>query len=363
MPIRFKCSACGRIIEVSKSAAGETVTCASCGLPLSVPMPKPDASDPLAQLAAAIASTDEQKAPPEEEKAAPPEPEADEKRRQRRQAAREEKREPAEKRPEAKPRPAEAPPTKEPKAPRAPEEEKPSAAEHKERPAAPSAARPAEQPARVVRVVRHRAPGNAGYGAMALLMLAAAIGAFFVPWTELILARVGAASASSGIGDKIYMRGDLNLMLVKVSPASFIIKMGKYSDATGQTPQQAGDKPAAAGKSAEENSLATFLLVDCPFAYGVGLVVGVVGAFQMLTRWRSIPMVFGFLICLIGCIMALLGLALYGSEEMLSKGVQAAEGVVRVVITPWFYAAAVVTVLGLATSTMAMTRRPGRRST
>jgi hypothetical protein len=225
--------------------------------------------------------------------------------------------------------------------------------------AAASAARQAPHAARPAPV---RRASNAGLGVATLLLLACGIAVFFLPWVELLVARVGSPTKAVETGRIVHTYKEMDLILVPTSPASFIINMGGISDAAGgfkSSPSAKKGAEAGPGNPAatEDGKIAGIVLLSSPFVYGVGLVVAVVGAFQILARWRSVAATFGFAICMLGCALVLAGLYFFAPEDQ-AAGRAATGGLIRLALTPWFYAAALVGVLGFITNVAAIVRQP-----
>ncbi|MHC4981675.1 MAG: hypothetical protein ACYTF6_00715 [Planctomycetota bacterium] len=359
MPIRFKCPKCRQILEVSTSQAGRETSCSGCGASIRVPKPKSDTSDPLAELVAAITSTEKREKPPSEEPKA-----ADESRlgAEERQPSPPERREVSEpKAPQAKPPETTAP--QEAKRPERPVARKAEAVEE----ASAYAARPAERRERLVLQRAKKAPpANKGFGAAALLLLAGAVGLFFIPWVDLIVAKVGPADSAAEMGQTTHTYGQLRLIKARVSPASFVVNTGKIIDASKGWSPSSEKKPAAGEREGTARRPARRgkgesgggVVVVAPFVYAVGLVVAIVGAFQIFRRWQSLTTVFGFAICLLGLILALIGLEIFHQTDTLDKSLEAGGGLICLIFTPWFYAAFLAGSLGFAFSVLAVARRP-----
>lgn len=210
-------------------------------------------------------------------------------------------------------------------------------------------------------------PGNKAYGAVTLVLLGAAIALVFVPWADFVVVRVRPAPFPANMGRVIHSYEKLDLIRLKVSPVSFLVKMGKITDALGRRESSSSgqDEEDADGRKASRRSSETgadggggALLAACPFVYGVGLIVGIVGAFQIFARWRSVPATFGFVICGIACLLAIVGWTVFGTPGAAGRGKQAAVGVASLALTPWLYAALLTGVVGMFTSVLAITRRP-----
>ena len=426
MPIRFNCPKCQQVVDVSTSQAGEEVSCPECGERIAVPKAKPEVADPLADLVAALTSKGEEKPSSKDQKAGPgvaretakqPQPTA--------KPAPQAAQAPAARSAQAQQKPAagEAREIDEAAAhlaelagasPAQPQEkhaaqparpaEKPAArpAQPQQRPWARPVQPPVRSPARrlakvagtgpsapvreagvrVVEAVEELAAqaaqtaaprvsrgaawpaeGSAAFGAATLVLLAAAIALIFTPWLDVLLMRIKPVPLPAGPGRVVRTYKDLDLIRLKVSPVSFVVNMGKMTDAfegrdssSEQKEGQAGQEKAAA--RSQVSGAASAMLVAFPFVYGAGLVVAVVGAFQILGRWRSVVASFGFAICIIGCLLAVIAWQTVSTASAVAT--EATTGIVDLALTPWFYAAMLAGLLGLVTSILAITRRPRR---